>query len=147
MAWLFAIAISGIFSPSLAQSPIASEAGLSQVRWNEAEKVVGSTAIVSGKVVAVGKAGRVNFLNFDKSRRDVFKVVIFAEDLHRFPMPLHELYHQKLVTVRGGVTLYKSVPQIQVTSVDQIKVVDQLPPTRLRKPVQRQVGERIKVAR
>ena len=133
---------------AFAQNPIGDDEGLSQVRWNEADQVVGQVSIVSGKIVRVGRSGngRVNFLNFDKQRRDVFTVVIFNVDEKNFPKPLREMYDQKLVSVRGEVTLYKEVPQIRVRSMDQIRVVDRLPPTQIRKRATRRVGSQIRVA-
>lgn len=127
-------------------SPISANEGLPSVRWSDAEKVVGSVALVSGKIVNVGSFGKVNFLNFDSRRRDVFKVVIFRDHLEKFPRPLKELYDQKLVTVRGEVTLYKGVPQIQVSSFEQLKVVDRLPATQLPTRRTRTLGKQIRVA-
>ena len=87
-----------------------------------------------------------NFLNFDRQRRDVFTVVIFNVDEKNFPRPFQDMYHQKLVSVRGEVTLYKEVPQIRVRSMDQIRIVDRLPPTRIREKATRRVGSQIRVA-
>ncbi len=131
-----------------AQAPIRSDEGLSQVTWQEADKVVGSIAVVSGKIVNVGQTsdGRVNFLNFDATRRDVFKVVVFDVDVKNFTRPLKDLYDQKLVSIRGEVTLYRDVPQIRVRTMEQISIVDRLPPTKLRQQPRRTVGNEIRVA-
>ena len=131
--------------PCSGQSPIAADEGLAHVRWNNADKVVGSIAIVSGKITNVGQFGKITFLNFD-SRRDVFKAVVFRDDLEKFPKPIAELYENKLVMIRGAVTLYKDVPQIQVTSPDQVRVVSRLPPTRLPERRVRSVGNEIRIA-
>lgn len=133
---------------SSAQQPIGADEALSHARWEDAEKVVGEVAIVSGKIASVGSTpdGRVSFLNFHSTRRDVFKVVIFDADARNFPRPLDELYDQQLVSVRGEVTLYRGVPQIRVRTMDQIRIVDRLPPSRIRLPVTRNVGNQIRVA-
>ena len=130
---------------SHAQTPISADEGLPHVRWSDAEKVVGSIAVVSGKITNVGQFGKVSFLNFD-SRRDVFKAVVFRDDLEKFPKPLADLYENKLVMIRGPVTLYKDVPQIQIKSADQIRVVRKLPPTRIPQQRIRSVGDEIRIA-
>lgn len=130
----------------LAQSPIALDEGLSVVAWSDAEQVVGQTVIVTGKIVDVGRSGRVNFLNFDARRRDVFKVVVFEQNLSKFPQSLAELYRNQLVAVRGRVTLYRDVPQIEVAFPSQIQVLDRLPESRIVQPQSKKLEQRIRVA-
>jgi len=120
--------------------------GLSVVSWAEAEKVVGQTAVVYGKIVDVGRAGNVNFLNFDSTRRDVFKVVVFSDNLKNFAGPLAQLYDDKLVRVRGRVTLYKDVPQIEVASAEQIEVVDSLPKSKIVTRARRKLTKQVRIA-
>ena len=128
------------------ESPIRPDEGLPHVIWSDAEKVVGSVAVVSGKLVDVASFGNVNFLNFDANRRDVFKVVIFKTDLAQFPDDWADRYDQKLVSVRGAVTLYKNVPQIRVTSPDQIRIVRRLPRTVLPRSRKYKVGKQVRLA-
>ena len=149
MCAVLATLLAASISPStLGQRPIGVDEALSRARWEEADQVVGSVAIISGKISSVGSTsnGRVNFLNFDPTRRDVFKVVIFDSDAKNFPRPFKDLYDQQLVSVRGEVTLYRGVPQIRVRTMDQIRIVDRLPPSRIRLPVTRSVGNQIRVA-
>ncbi|MCA9184875.1 MAG: endonuclease/exonuclease/phosphatase family protein [Pirellulaceae bacterium] len=106
---------------------IAPDEAIPHVDWKDAKQVVGKSAMVSGTIVAVGHAQRVHFLNFSQDR-NVFKLVVFSDALENFPDSLENLYRQKTVLVRGVVTLYQGVPQIQLASPDNIKIVDVLPP-------------------
>ena len=142
------ILLTGFFPSAdlLAQRPIEDAEGLSIVSWSNADQVVGRTAIVTGKIVDVGRAGRVHFLNFDAKRRDVFKIVVFQDNIANFPQSLAALYHNQLITVRGRVVLYKDVPQIEVASPQQIHVVDKLPSQRILEPKRRKLTKRVRVA-
>lgn len=103
--------------------PIRADEGLSRLRWEDAELAVGSTALIAGKVEKVGHAGRVSFLDFHASRRDVFKVVIFKDAEPKFPGKLEDLYSGKIIEVRGTVTRYAGVPQMVVRHPDQIRIL------------------------
>ena len=137
---------SAIVFAGSASAQISPFEGLSVVSWTEADKVVGQTAVVYGKIVAVGSAGRVNFLNFDATRRDVFKVVVFSDNLKNFAGPLAELYDDKLVRVKGRVTLYKDVPQIEVVSTDQIEIVAKLPKSKIVVRQRRKLTKKVRIA-
>ncbi len=128
------------------RSPIAEREALPHVSWQDAEKVVEQIAVVSGKIVNTGATSdeKVNFLNFDR-RRDVFKIVIFGTDLDNFSAPLKELYENKLISVRGEVSLYRGLPQIRVRSPDQIQFIRRLPATKLPKKFSRTPGRQIRV--
>ncbi|MCP4194379.1 MAG: hypothetical protein GY768_27540 [Planctomycetaceae bacterium] len=95
--------------------------------WENAATVVGRTAIVAGRVLRVGHAKRVHFLNFSRQRRDVFSVVVFEDALSKFQPNLAALYENKIIRVRGRVSLYRNVPQMVVSSPDQIRLLDRLP--------------------
>jgi endonuclease/exonuclease/phosphatase family metal-dependent hydrolase len=127
-----------VSSPWLALSPaigqvdeqaIGPNEGVPVVPWADARQVLGRTAIVAGKIVDVGATpnGRVSFLNFSKTDRAAFKCIIFDDRIGNFPKPLKQHYENKLVTVRGIVTLYAGNPQIVLASPDQIQFVDRLP--------------------
>ncbi len=47
-----------------AEPAIHPDEGLKHLSWTDAQKAVGENAFISGKVINVGSAGRVNFLNF-----------------------------------------------------------------------------------
>lgn len=112
-----------------AEPAIQPNEGLKQLAWQDARQAVGQTAFISGKIINVGSAGRVNFLNFDTARPAGFVVVVFRKDLEKFPQPLKETYVGKIVRVRGRVSLYRDRPEIAVTSPDQIEILDELPET------------------
>ena len=62
--------------------------GLPVVSWEDARQVTRQRAIVFGTVVDVGGTDNIQFLNFSKSDRSAFKIVIFARSLPSFPRPL-----------------------------------------------------------
>ena len=99
------------------------------LRWNDARRAVGEEAFISGKVINVNSAGRVNFLNFDAARPAKFTGIVFRESLGNFPSGLKETYDGKIIRIRGMVTLYRDRPQIVITKPDQIEILDELPPT------------------
>ncbi len=91
------------------------------VPWQEAGKYVDQTITVSGRIVRTHDAGSITFLNFS-SERDQFVVVIFADDYADFPSAPAGLYQDQTVWVTGTVGQYNGIPQIIVTSPDQIEV-------------------------
>lgn len=97
------------------------------LRWHDAREAVGRQAAISGKIINVGSAGRVNFLNFDKDRPPKFTGIVFREDLKNFSQPLAKLYQGKIVRIRGFVTLYQDRPQIVIKRPEQIEILDALP--------------------
>lgn len=91
------------------------------VPWQEAERYVGRTVTVEGRIVSARDIGSITFLNFSRER-DRFVVVVFAEDYAAFPAPPAELYAGKKVWVTGEIGLYQGVPQIILRSPAQIEV-------------------------
>ncbi|MEM7314447.1 MAG: endonuclease/exonuclease/phosphatase family protein, partial [Planctomycetota bacterium] len=77
--------------------------------------------------VRIGHTQRIDFLNFTTSSRDSFTAVVFERSRTRFEDTLENLYENKLVKIRGTVTLFKQTPQIVVADPKQITVVDTLP--------------------
>ncbi len=135
--------------PLAAQEPaIADREGLPVVSWQETRQAVRKEAIVYGHVVDVGGTNNIQFLNFSRTDRNAFKVVVFARSWPKFPKPLPELYRDKLVEVRGHVTLFEGNPQIVVSRPEQIQVVEQLPETYLPKTPEsdRAVGDQLTLA-
>jgi endonuclease/exonuclease/phosphatase family metal-dependent hydrolase len=114
--------------PVAAEPPIHPDEGLKHLAWQDARKAVGESAFISGKIIDVNSAGRVNFLNFDTKRPADFVVVVFREKLGNFPQPLEKMYNGKIVRVRGVVKLYRDRPEMEVTSPDQIEILEELPP-------------------
>lgn len=108
-------------------APIDFFEGRPQVNWEDADKVIGRIALVSGKIVKVGQSGRVNFLNFDAENSKKFTAVVFAPNLSKFPEPLEKMYEGKIVRVRGLVTTFSGKAQIEVSGPDQIEVLAEPP--------------------
>ncbi|MDA0659200.1 MAG: endonuclease/exonuclease/phosphatase family protein [Planctomycetota bacterium] len=129
--------------------PIRADEGLMRLRWEDAELAVGTTALIAGKVVKVGQAGRVNFLDFHAHRRDVFKVVIFKDAEPKFPGKLEDLYSGQTIEVRGTVTRYAGVPQLVVRHPDQIRILGEseaLPATPSNRAPRRTPTDMVRVA-
>jgi len=120
-----------------ARPPIDPDEGIKHISWDDAGDAIGQTVFVSGKIVRVGSAGRINFLNFDNERPPGFVGIVFGENLERFPGDLKELYENKLVEMRGLISTYNGNPQMVIARSDQIRVLDALPKTEVvdKKPV------------
>ncbi len=118
---------------------IGPDEGFQRLDWKDAGAALGEKALVSGKIIRVGKAGRVNFLNFDTNRPPQFTGIIFNKSLDHFPGPLKEMYLGKIVRIRGQIVAYQDKPQIVVTAPEQIEILDELPettaPVKSRKPI------------
>jgi len=87
---------------------------------------VGKTVIVKGKVDGQksSKSGN-TYLNFGgKFPNHVFSCLLRAKNFTD-PIPTFE---GKVVEVTGTVTMYEGKPQIEVTSLNQIRVVDEVAP-------------------
>lgn len=110
-----------------AEPAIHPDEGLKQLKWQDARSAVGEEAFICGKILRVGSAGRVNFLNVDTNRPARFTFVIFQKNLEKFDKPLKDLYLNKFVRVKGRVSLFKDKPQIIITSPKQIEVLDAMP--------------------
>ncbi len=113
----------------LAAPAISADEGVKHIMWKDAAGSIGETVYVSGKIINVGGTERITFLNFDTERPPGFVVVIFNENLDKFPSKLKDLYENKIIEVRGLVTSYRDKPQVVVTRPDQIKVLDAMPAT------------------
>lgn len=81
--------------------------------------------LVRGKITRTGKskATGVNFLNFGDGE---FTVVTFGKSLKAFPdgEPA-DVYKDKFVEIRGEVTFYKEMPQIELVDPAQIRIIDE----------------------
>jgi len=110
--------------------PIGPDEARPHVSWEDADRVVGRTAYVSGRVADVRSFDEVTLINFYADRPpSKFTGVIRRPDLPKFSPSPKGLYQGKILRIRGLVTTFKGVPQIAVTSPDQIEVLDALPET------------------
>lgn len=131
-----------------AEPPIGADEARPHVAWDDAKSVVGRTAFVSGRVADVRSFDEVTLINFFADQPPAkFTGVIRTADLDKFAPSPKELYNGKFVEIRGLVTTFKGVPQIAVTSPDQIEVLAALPTTEKppEKP-QRVLGPKLKIA-
>lgn len=112
------------------QPAIGPDEGVKHISWTDAANAVGETVYVSGTIVSTGKYGEsIAFLNFDRERPPAFVAVIFRENWDKFPGDPTELYKDKIVEIRGTISLHKGKPQIVITRPEQIKVLEALPQT------------------
>jgi len=109
------------------EPPILPQEGRASIRWTEAEDFIGKMVAVSGKIVRVGHAKAIHFLDFSRTDHDAFKVVIFDRIIDQFPGTLEELYEGRIVQVTGTISVYAGNPQIVAASRNQIEVLDELP--------------------
>jgi hypothetical protein len=97
------------------------------VDWQNARRLIGRVATVRGYVAgtkyAASSNGSPTFLNlgvdYPSSRR--FTVVIWQENRSRFGRP-ESRYRSRTICVRGYVTTYAGVPEIEASSPSQIAI-------------------------
>jgi DNA/RNA endonuclease YhcR with UshA esterase domain len=98
------------------------------VSWQRAKTVVGRVATIVGPVASTKYAswsnGSPTFINmgvaYPNPRR--FQVVIWSESRGAFGRP--ELrYRGRTICVRGSVSSYEGVPEIEARSPSQIRIV------------------------
>ena len=98
-----------------------------RVRWTDAQEYIGKRAAISGKIVHIGHARAIHFLEFSRTDRDAFKLVVFDRTMEQFTAPLEELYQDQIIEVTGNITVYDGNPQIVIARPSQIEVLDELP--------------------
>jgi DNA/RNA endonuclease YhcR with UshA esterase domain len=92
----------------------------------EAKNHIGERTTVYGTVVstnyASGSSGKPTFLNmcYAYPNPNRFTVVIWDDNRSKFPQPPEDYYYAKTIYVSGLIVLYDGVPEIEVTSPDQI---------------------------
>lgn len=104
------------------QAPAASKI----IPWDQADEHVGKTVTLEGRVVDVRDVrGRMVLLDFAADPAGKLTVVIEAKHFGAFTTPPAKAYKGKLIRVTGEVASYDDTPEVQVTSPEQIKVVEQ----------------------
>ena len=91
------------------------------VPWDQASRYVGHEITVEGRIVHLGKSGKVNFLNFDKDWRGKFYVVIFDDLATTLDAGVEETFKGKLIRVKGVVENFRGKPQMKISSMDQVE--------------------------
>lgn len=96
------------------------------IPWHEARDHIGERITVYGPVVdtyyASGSSGRPTFLNIGNAypNPNRLTVVIWGTNRGKFAQPPEDYFLGKTVCVTGLVVAHDGVPQIEVTSPDQI---------------------------
>ncbi|HOJ41140.1 MAG TPA: OB-fold nucleic acid binding domain-containing protein [bacterium] len=93
----------------------------------KAAQFAGTTQTVRGLVVstkyAAGSKGKPTFLNLEKPYPEqIFTVVIWGQDRPKFEKPPEQLYRGKVIRVTGVIKVYQNVPEIEVSSPQQIEI-------------------------
>ncbi len=103
--------------------------GLEVVNWMEAHTKDGQEIVAFGLIKDVGssRSGSLRYLNFKPNDYSAFKIVISTREIDITEDKLRERYYSKNLLVRGLVKPFRGNPQIQINSLDQIKVVEALP--------------------
>ena len=65
-----------------------------------------------------------SFLNFHEDFRRTLTLVIRQEHYESFPAPAEKTYQDRVIAVRGKITLHRGAPQIEVTSPEQIEILE-----------------------
>lgn len=97
------------------------------ISWDEAKDQIGDRTTVCGPVAGTfygsNLNGRPTFLNIgeDHPSRKRFTVVIWGENRGNFPHPPESYYDGKTICVAGLIQEYEGIPQIEVTTPDQIQ--------------------------
>jgi serine/threonine protein kinase len=97
--------------------------GTPVIDWKNAKEFAGQKVVIRGTVASTGndRSGSITFLNFDKSNRDAFTVVVKRKAYSLFPQEPKEYFKSKDVVVVGTIILYQDrVPQIEITEANQI---------------------------
>jgi hypothetical protein len=130
----FILALAGGFAATTllvgcAQSGVDESACPGSVGWTDAKSVEGQEAVVRGTVAATSYRPDVNgeptFINVGKDYPDParFTIVIWGEDRASFSSAPEVLYDGAKVCATGSVTKYGGLPQMNVTSEDQIEII------------------------
>lgn len=114
---------------------IPPEAGLPVIDWKDAGKFVDKPVVVQGKIVLTKKSGQICFLNFDAARS--FTAIVREPSWKRFSQPPERMYDQKIVRIRGVISEYGGKPQIEISSPEQVTILEKeepIPPRQEVKP-------------
>ncbi len=91
---------------------------------------VGQIVTIRGRIGRIGQtsSGSITFLNFESNERGEFVVIVreaFLPDIQRsIPNGLEAGLQGRIVEVTGPVILYQQTPQIELTSPDQVRVIE-----------------------
>ncbi|MEK6642731.1 MAG: endonuclease/exonuclease/phosphatase family protein [Planctomycetota bacterium] len=116
---------------------LPADAGIPVIDWKDAGDHIDQQVIVQGQIVQTRNIGKMCFLNFDTSRS--FTAVVRQEHFEAFPQPPEAMYDQKIVRIRGTISVFRDKPQVEVSNPSQITILD------AEKPIEPQTGGKPKV--
>ena len=98
------------------------------ISWDEAGDYVGKLITVCGPVIAgyfaKSSSGQPTFLNLGKDYPDStrFVVLIWGSDRARFPSIPEQYYLEKTICVRGIVSVFQGLVEMEIKDPDQITI-------------------------
>ncbi|MBA7649941.1 hypothetical protein ES703_57740 [subsurface metagenome] len=110
-------------SPKTETPPIPADA----ISWDKAKDHIGDRTTVCGPVAGTKygatSSGKPTWLNIGKDypSSERFVVIIWGENRSNFPQPPESYYDGKTIYVTGLIQEYNGIPQIEVTTPDQIQ--------------------------
>lgn len=111
-------------------SSVPAETAAKTIPWNKASENIGDTATVTGTVVttkyASSSRGQPTFLNMGKPypNKRRFSVVIWRENRDAFSLPPERRFKGKKIAVTGVIDEYQGVPEIEVETPEQIRILN-----------------------
>jgi hypothetical protein len=111
------------------ETPTTPEAVLpaGAISWDKAKDNIGDRTKVCGPVAGTKygstSSGKPTWLNMGKDypSSERFVVIIWGENRGNFPQPPESYYYGKTICVSGLIQEYEGIPQIEVTTPDQIQ--------------------------
>jgi micrococcal nuclease len=94
------------------------------IKWQDAVKHMDKYVETEGTIISSFNSGKICFLNFSKDYKNTLTLVIFADDLRRFPANPEQYYKGRKISVQGRIKDYKGKVEIVLKSSDQIKLLD-----------------------
>ena len=107
-------------------TPTLTQEESDSISWDKAGDYVGKLVTVCGPVMgshfAKSTNGQPTFLNLGKDYPDPtrFAVLIWGSDRPRFPAPLEQYYLGKTICVRGIISSYQGLVEVEIIDPDQI---------------------------
>lgn len=106
------------------QKLTSAKTGLKIIKACQANKYIGSTVIVQGKIADTYQSKtKTIFLNFGQPYpQQCFNAVIFPSDLGNFPPRPQEVYLGQTVRIKSRIKEYRGRPEIILKTSEQIEV-------------------------
>jgi len=98
--------------------------GKNAVSWETAGQYIGKRRSVEGKIIRTHNSGKACYLNFHNNFTRYLSLVIFQEDLWKFPPQPESFYLNKTILVRGKIEEYEGRPEIVLRHPKQIVILE-----------------------